>query len=105
MLPSGIIFIVPRSAIGGVAEPELATISDTELKDKLVARLRSSFDFCTTALAKLDDSNKSEILALGETKTSRAMAILTLTGTWSDHFAMQAAYLQANGRVPPTAKN
>lgn len=93
------------SKIGGIAEPELPKISDTEPKDKLVARLRSSFEFCTTALAKLDDSNKSEMLAFGETKTSRAMAILTLTGTWSDHFAMQAAYLQANGRVPPTAKN
>jgi hypothetical protein len=93
------------SKIGGVAEPELPQISDTEPKDKLVERLKSSFDFCTAVLAKLDDSNKSETLTLGDTKTSRAMAILTLTGTWSDHFAMQTTYLQANGRVPPTAKN
>ena len=93
------------SKIGGVAEPELPKINDTESKDKLVERLKSSFDFCTTALSKLDDSNKSETLMLGDTKTSRAMAILTLTGTWNDHFATQTSYLQANGRVPPTAKN
>ena len=93
------------SRIGGFAEPVLPEIGDTEPKDKLVERLKSSFDFCTTALAKLDDSNKSETLTLGDTKTSRAMAILTLTGTWRDHFAMQTTYLQANGHVPPTAKN
>ena len=93
------------SRIGGVTEPELPKISDTEPKDKLVERVKASFDFCTAALAKLDDSNKSETLVLGDTKTSRAMAILTLTGTWNDHFAMQTTYLQANGRVPPTAKN
>jgi DinB superfamily len=93
------------SKIGGVAEPDLPKISDTEPKDKLVERVKASFDFCTAVLAKLDDSNKSETLVLGDTKTSRAMAILTLTGTWSDHFAMQTTYLQANGRVPPTAKN
>jgi hypothetical protein len=93
------------SKIGGVAEPALPEIGDTEPKEKLIERLKSSFSFCTTALAKLDDSNKSEVLTLGDTKTSRAMAILTLTGTWSDHFAMQTAYLQANGLTPPASKN
>jgi DinB superfamily len=93
------------SKIGGVAEPKLPEISDTEPKDKLVERLKASFDFCKSAFASLDDSNKSETLTLGGTKTSRAMAILTLTGTWNDHFTMQTTYLQANGRVPPTAKN
>lgn len=90
--------------IGGVPEPELPKISDTDSKDKLVARLRSSFDFCATALAKLDDSNKSEILTLGETKTSRAMAILTLSGTWADHSAQQGDYLQAVGHGSAAAK-
>ena len=46
----------------------------------------------------------SETLTLGDTKTTRSMAILTLTGTWTDHLAMQTAYLQANGLVPPAAK-
>jgi DinB superfamily len=93
------------SKIGGVAEPVLPEIADTEPKDKLIERLKASFTFCTTALAKLDDSNKSEVLTLGDTKTTRAMAILTLTGTWSDHFAIQTAYLQANGLTPPASKN
>jgi hypothetical protein len=33
------------------------------------------------------------------------MAILTLTGTWGDHFAIQTAYLQANGLAPPATRN
>jgi len=93
------------SKIGGVAEPELPKIGDSEPKDKLVERLKASFDFCTAALAKLDDSSKSEMLTLGDAKTSRAMAILTLTGSWNDHFALQTTYLRGNGRVPPTASN
>jgi DinB superfamily len=93
------------SKIGGVAVPELPTIADTEPKEKLIERLKSSFDFCTAALAKLDDSTKSEMLTIGDAKTSRAMAILTLTGAWNDHIALETNYLQANGRVPPTAKN
>jgi hypothetical protein len=92
------------SKIGGVGEPELSTMDGTEAKDKVVERLKASFDFCSGALAKLDDSSKSEMLTIGDTKTSRAMAILTLTGSWNDHFALQTTYLQANGRIPPTAK-
>jgi hypothetical protein len=92
------------SRIGGVPEPERPKLSDAAPKQKLVERLQASFDFCTTAFAKLEDANMSETLTLGDTKTTRSMAILTLTGTWSDHFSMQTTYLEANGRVPPTAK-
>lgn len=31
-------------------------VNDTDLKDKLVAALKGSFDFCSDALAKMDDS-------------------------------------------------
>jgi hypothetical protein len=92
------------SRIGGVPEPQRATLSDTDPKEKLVERLKASFDFCTAAFAKLDDSGMSETLTFGPTKTPRSMAILTLTGTWTDHFSMQTTYLQAIGRIPPTAK-
>jgi DinB superfamily len=92
------------SRIGGVPEPQRATLSDTDPKEKLVERLKASFDFCTAAFAKLEDFNMSETLTFGPTKTPRSMAILTLTGTWTDHFSMQTTYLQAIGRIPPTAK-
>lgn len=93
------------SKIGGVSAPELPKVSDTDPKDKLVERMKSSFDFCTTALAKLDDSNLGETLTLfREQKASRAAAILRLAAAWSDHYSLEATYLRLNGHVPPTAK-
>ena len=93
------------SRIGGVSAPELPKVSDTDPKDKLVERMKASFDFCTTALAKLDDSNLGETLTLfGERKASRAMAILILAGAWADHYSLQSTYLRLNGHLPPTAK-
>jgi hypothetical protein len=93
------------SKVGGVSAPELPKISDTDPKNKLVERMKASFDFCGTALAKLDDSNLGETLTLfGERKASRAMAILMLAGSWADHYSLQATYLRLNGQLPPTAK-
>jgi len=93
------------SKIGGVAEPAVPKMGDAEPKEKLVQRLKASFDFCSTALAGLADANKSETLEIGQARTSRAMAILTLTGTWTDHLALQATYLKASGHLPPAAAN
>jgi len=93
------------SKIGGISAPELPKLSETDPKDKLVERMKSSFDFCTTALAKLDDSNLGETLTLfGERKASRAAAILLLAGSWADHYSLEATYLRLNGHLPPTAK-
>ncbi|MFI5108892.1 MAG: DinB family protein [Terriglobales bacterium] len=92
------------SKIGGVSAPELPKLSETDPKDKLVGRMKASFEFCTTALAKLDDSNMGETLVMGETKASRAMTILTLSGSWATHYSLQATYLQLNGHLAPTAK-
>jgi hypothetical protein len=93
------------SKIGGVPAPELPKMGETEAKEKLVERLKSSFDFCTTALAKLDDSHLGETLTLfGERKASRAAAILMLVASWGDHYQLQATYLRLNGLLPPTAK-
>ena len=94
------------SKIGGVAEPKLTQIGQTEPKEKFVDLVKSSFDFCTAALAKLDDSNKSEVLTLDDgARTSRAMAILTLTGAWNDHLMLATNSLRLSGSVPQAANN
>jgi len=93
------------SKVGGVPAPQLPKLSETDPKDKLVERMKSSFDFCGTALAKLDDSNLGEMLTLfGEHKASRAAAILMLASSWADHYSLEATYLRLNGHLPPTAK-
>jgi hypothetical protein len=93
------------SKISGTPAPESAMPDDKEGKDKLVAALRSSFDFCSTALAKVDDSNLSESLTLfGGHSFTRAAAMMILASDWADHYSAQAMYLRLNGILPPTAR-
>jgi DinB family protein len=91
------------SLIGGVLAPKLPQLNETDAKDVLIERMKASFEFCTTALANLDDSSMQETLDLGGAKMSRAMTILTLTGTWASHHDLQQKYLQLNGisQSPP----
>jgi hypothetical protein len=92
------------SKISGQAAPDVK-IADTDGKDKLVAALKGSFEFCTTALAGVDDSKLSDPLTLfGNRQTSRAGALIILSDDWYDHYAGQAIYLRLNGILPPTAQ-
>src|SRR3984885_1443210 len=51
------------SKISGTPAPS-EKLTDDDPKDKLVAGLKASFDFCTTALANVDDSKLSEPIML-----------------------------------------
>ncbi len=93
------------SKIGDTAAPKRAEAKETESKDKLVATLKDSFEFCGTALGKLDDSKLGEMLTLfGGQKYSRATAMFILSNSWADHYGMEAMYLRLNHLLPPTAK-
>lgn len=93
------------SKIGEIPEPKPATpLKETDGKDKLVAALKESFDFCTNALAKVDDSKLGDQVELfGGRKGSRAAALIILAGSWSDHYGAEAMYLRLSGLLPPTA--
>jgi hypothetical protein len=93
------------SLIGGVPAPKPPELKETDPKDVLIERMKASFDFCTTALAKLDDSGMQQTLDLGGAKMSRAMTILTLTGTWTSHHELQLRYMQMNGISEAPAAN
>ena len=93
------------SSIAGRAAPADEKLSDTDSKEKLVAALKSSFDYCTQALAKMDDSNLAEqVPFFGGDKISRAGAMIALTDVAYDHYGMAAMYLRLNGLTPPTAQ-
>lgn len=80
-------------------------VNDTDSKDKLAAALKGSFDFCSDALAKMDDSKLAETTeGFGGKQVTRAWISLVLAGTWADHYAEAAMYLRLNGVLPPTAK-
>ena len=80
-------------------------VKDSDSKDNLVAALKASFDFCSDALAKMDDSKLEETTeGFGGKQVTRAWLSLVLAGTWADHYAEAAMYLRLNGVLPPTAK-
>jgi uncharacterized damage-inducible protein DinB len=88
-----------------VPAPKVEEVKETDSKDKLVAALRASFDFCSDALAKMDDSKLAETTeGFGGKQVTRAWISLVLAGTWADHYAETAMYLRLNGMLPPTAK-
>jgi hypothetical protein len=90
--------------ISGTEAPE-SKLTDTDGKDKLVAALKASFDFCGTALAHVDDSNLgAPMILFGNRPSSRGAALVALSDGWNDHYGAQAIYLRLNGILPPTAQ-
>ena len=93
------------SAVSGVAAPDAPKLADTDAKDKLVANVKASFDFCSTALAKVDDSHLADSIALFPNRSfTRAGTMFILVGSWADHYSAQSLYLRLNGVLPPTAQ-
>lgn len=91
------------SSISGTTAPE-SKLTESDGKDKLVAALKESFEFCTTALANADDSKLSDPMSAGPFQTSRAGALILLSDEWFDHYAALATNLRLNGILPPSAQ-
>jgi uncharacterized damage-inducible protein DinB len=93
------------SKAAGIPAPKVDEVKDTDSKDKLVAALKASFDFCAETLAKMDDSKLGEMTeGFGGKQVTRAWFSLVLASNWADHYAEAAMYLRQNGVLPPTAK-
>jgi uncharacterized damage-inducible protein DinB len=93
------------SGAAAIAAPKVEEVKETDTKDKLVAALKASFDFCADALSKMDDSKLGEMIAgMGPQPLSRARFALGIASNWADHYAEAAMYLRQNGILPPTAK-
>jgi hypothetical protein len=93
------------SQVGDVPKPKVDEAKDTDGKDKLVAAMKASFEFCSTALAKADDSKMGDDITWFDGKPrARAWAFMALSGSWADHYAEAAMYLRSAGLLPPTAQ-
>jgi hypothetical protein len=94
------------SGAAAVPAPKVEEVQETDSKDKLVAALKASFDFCADAISKMDDSKLGEMTAGGPggQSVSRARFALGVASNWADHYAEAAMYLRQNGILPPTAK-
>ncbi|HZU22140.1 MAG TPA: DinB family protein [Terriglobales bacterium] len=77
----------------------------TDPKDKLVAALKQSVDFCNSALDSLTDSKLGDQVTLFRgMKVPRAYALFALTDDFADHYAAMAMYMRLNGILPPSAQ-
>jgi uncharacterized damage-inducible protein DinB len=93
------------SKAAAVPAPKADEVKDTDAKDKLVASLKASFDFCSDALGKMEDSKLAETTeGFGGKQVTRAWFSLVLASSWADHYAEASQYLRLNGVLPPTAK-
>src|SRR5918999_34159 len=93
------------SSIGGVAPPKRSAVAAGTPKERLVARLRETFQFCESALAKVNDSRLEEkVPYFGDREVSRAQVLVAAAEEWAGHYSQLAVYLRLNGLLPPTAK-
>lgn len=94
------------SKIGDLPAPKTEELKDSDGKDKIVSALKTSFDFCGTALGKVDDAKLGDSLELWGGRTApRAFALIALTNDWADHYGAEAMYLRLSGLLPPTAQH
>lgn len=91
--------------VADVPAPKVEELKDTDSKDKLLAAAKASFDFCSEALGKMDDSKLGESVELfGGRQFPRAMGALGIASGWADHYGAAAMYLRLNGILPPSAQ-
>ena len=71
------------SKAAGVSAPQGTEVKETDTKDKLVAALRASFNFCSETLAKMDDSRLGETTeGFGGKQVTRAWFSLVLARSY-----------------------
>lgn len=88
---------------GAAAAPK-SDLNAKSPKAELVASLKSSFAYCSRSLDSLNDSKLGDqVPFFGGRTLTVASSVLELAGDWSDHYGQEAAYLRANGMLPPTA--
>jgi hypothetical protein len=88
-----------------VAAPKRAALKGGAPKAEIVARLRETFRFCESALARLDDSRLEEkVPYFGEQSLSRGAVMVAAVEEWAGHYSQIAVYLRLNGLQPPSAK-
>jgi uncharacterized damage-inducible protein DinB len=90
--------------IGGVAAPRRSQLPAAAPKADAVERLRESFRFCESVLAKLDDSKLAAKVSYLGSEITRAQALFAVVEEWGGHYSQLAVYLRLNGVVPPTAR-
>ena len=92
-------------SISGTPAPQMPKITPQDSKDTLVSQLKQSFDYCTAALGRVDDTKLADSIPFfGNRKVTRVAAMMVAVDDWADHYSQLAIYLRLNGLLPPSAK-
>jgi len=87
------------------AAPKPEKASETDSKEKLIAGLKASMDYCGQAFSKLTDANMAEMIPFfGGRQITRIGMALAVTNDLVDHYAGLSMHLRINGLLPPTAQ-
>src|SRR5437867_11017040 len=79
------------SAASGQKAPERPKHTGTDSKEKLVAGLKDSFEFCAKALASIQDAQLGDSSELfGGRKVTRGAALLVTGAGWADRYSQLA---------------
>jgi len=96
--------VICSKFFGPPATP-FAKSSETDSKEKLVAALKASVDYCGEQFSKLTDANLSEMVPFfGGKKITRLGVALAVLTDFADHYAGLSIHLRMNGLLPPTAQ-
>src|ERR1700693_2079788 len=94
------------SKFSDIPLPQGPQVTKNDSKEKLVAALKASFDYCAQTLDKVDDSKLGEpVTFFGGRPATRAAAVFELTDDLSDHYGSLSVYLRLNGLLPPSAQS
>jgi len=77
-------------------------------REKLIAKLKDSNDFCDAAMAQLDDGKLAETVTIhgpnnATREVPRANFVVGHALDLADHYSQLANYMRLNGILPPTA--
>ena len=93
------------SKFADIPIPAGEKVTEKDSKEKLVAALKASFDYCAQTIAKMDDAKLGDsITFFGGRQTSRAAAVFELIDDLADHYGALSIYLRLNGLLPPSAQ-
>ena len=82
-----------------------AKSSETDPKEKLVAELKASMDYCGEQFSKMTDANLADMVPFfGGKQITRIGAALAVITDFADHYAGLSIHLRMNGLLPPTAQ-
>lgn len=92
------------SKVADLPAPKAEELKETDSKEKLAAAAKASFDFCSEALSKMDDSKLGENIEMFGHQMPRSLGALIMASAWADHYGSEAMYLRLNGILPPSAQ-